>query len=196
LGLLLLGACSSPYTYVKNSESNTFFRVPRDWKLYDGRGLLPASNPIVSSPQAPTERWQVVFDANPRPTRKFFGSPRFPQGFAIIRPLTNEERDVISLASLRNLVFPIDQLLTQDPKSVDILKSEDLVVRDGFRGSRIIFTINRGADFLAVNQTGLIDMDTKKLYVFLVGCGVDCYIQNRETIDQIVGSWTVTEPLT
>jgi hypothetical protein len=189
--VLLLGACTSGFTYVKNSDSNTFFKVPKNWTLINGQDFTPTTAPLGQQ-QPARGNWEVVFDANPKPIRgTLFQTPRYPQGFAIIQPLSDQERDGVSLGSLRNLVFPIDQMLTQDPQSVQILRNEDLVLSDGFRGSRIIYTVKRTADLFTVNQTGLIDMETRSLYLFVVACEVHCYEQNQKTIDEIVKSWTV-----
>ncbi|HEX2068685.1 MAG TPA: hypothetical protein VHH54_00560 [Actinomycetota bacterium] len=192
-----LVACSSPYTYVENTEDNMFFKVPKEWRLFDEDEIF-ADNITSLSPQqeAATRRanWLIGFDAHPRPSiRHLLGNTKFPTGFARVSPLPDEARDVFSFAALRNVIFPIDDTLSQDPQAVEILEIQDLVLKDGFRGSRIIFNIRRGENFLTVNQTGLVDSDTRSLYLLVVGCEAHCYVQHRKAIDEVVKSWTVRE---
>ncbi|HEX2090243.1 MAG TPA: hypothetical protein VHI54_10010 [Actinomycetota bacterium] len=194
-----IAACDSPYTYIENTEANTFFKVPKDWRLFDENDIF-SSNISSLSPQqeAATRRaiWLVAFDANPRPSvRNLLQSTRYPNGIARVSSLSDEARDVFSFQALRNLIFPIDETLGQDPQAVEILQIQDLVMKEGFRGSRIIFNIRRGENFLTVNQTGLVDLDTRSLYLLVVGCEANCYVQNQKTIEEIVKSWTVTEQL-
>ena len=192
-----LAACDSPYTYVENTDSNTFFKLPKAWRLFDETEIF-ASNITSLSPQqeAATRRaiWLVAFDASPRPSiRNLLQSTKYPNGIARVSALSDEARDAFSFAALRNLIFPIDETLSQDPQAVEILGIEDLVMQEGFRGSRIIFNIRRGENFLTINQTGLVDPDTRSLYLLVVGCEAHCYVQHQKTIDEVVQSWTITE---
>ena len=192
-----VGACSSPYTYVENTEANTFFKVPKQWRLFDESEIF-SSNISSLSPQqeAATRRaiWLVAFDAHPKPSiRNLLQTTKYPNGIARVSSLPDEARDVFSFQALRNVIFPVDETLSQDPQAVEILEIQDLVLKDGFRGSRIIFNIRRGENFLTVNQTGLVDSETRSLYLLVVGCEAHCYVQHQKAIDEIVKSWTVTE---
>lgn len=195
---LAMGACGdSPYTYVENTEANTFFKVPKEWRLFDENEIF-ASNITSLSPQqeAATKQaiWLVAFDANPKPSiRNLLQSTRFPNGIARVSALPDEARDVFSFQALRNVIFPIDETLSQDPQAVEVLEIQDLEMDGGFRGSRIIFNIRRGENFLTVNQTGLVDSETRSLYLLVVGCEAHCYVEHQKAIDEIVKSWTVME---
>jgi hypothetical protein len=197
IGVVFLGACSSDFEYVENTKANTYFKIPKKWRLFDENDVF-GTNIAGMSPQqeAATRKaiWLVAFDGNPRPSvSHLFETTRFPNGFARVSSLSDQQRDAFSFAALRNAIFPVDQTLTQDPQAVEILRNEDISMKTGLRGSRIIFNIRRGGDFLTINQTGLVDSTTRSLYLFVVGCEAHCYVQNQGTIDQIVKSWTVTE---
>ncbi len=192
-----LAACGSPYTYVENTEANTFFKVPKEWRLFEEDEFF-AGNVGGLSPQqeaaARRANWLVAFDAHPQPSiRHLLETTKFPNGFARVSALTDEARDVFSFAALRNVIFPIDETVSQDPQAVEILEIQDLVLKDGFRGSRIIFNIRRGETYLTVNQTAIVDSDTRSLHLLVVGCEAHCYVQHSKAIDEIVKSWTVTE---
>jgi len=123
----------------------------------------------------------------------FSGSSPYPQGFAQVRQLSDEQKDSISLASIRNTVFPLNQLQVQDPTSVEFLQSADLVLQGGIHGNRIVFNVRLGNTFYTVNQTGLVNPQTSLLYLFVIGCEAHCYLNHKRTIDEIVKSWTVKE---
>jgi hypothetical protein len=196
--LFLLAACTSSYTYVKNSDVKTYFKVPNDWAIFEEDDIF-RSQITGLSPQgeaaAKASIWMVAFDAAPRASLNHFfsgGSP-YPTGFAQVRQLGQEQRDSVSLASIRNSLFPLNQLQVQDPTSVEFLQSEDLVLDGGIHGNRIIFNVRLGDTFYTANQTGLVNPQTSLLYLFVIGCEARCYLNHKRTIDEIVASWTVKE---
>lgn len=196
--VLLLAACTSSYTYIKNSSVKTYFKVPNNWQVFDENQIF-RSQISGLSPQgeaaAKASVWMVAFDANPKPSLShlFSGGSPYPQGFAQVRQLSDEQKDSISLGSIRNTVFPLNQLQVEDPTSVEFLRSEDLVLDGGIHGNRITFNVRLGDTFYTVNQTGLLNPQTSLLYLFVVGCEARCYLNHKRTIDEIVKSWTVKE---
>ena len=197
--VVLANACGGPaYTYVKNPDSNAFFRVPHGWTLFSEDEVLDSQVQDLSPQGAEATRaavWIAAFDGDPNASlgHVLQANSRYPEGFAQTRPLSDQERDSFSLSSIRNALFPLDQLTATGSEQVEMLSSEHLVQKDGFRGLHLVFNIRRGSDFLTVNQTGLIDSATEKLYLFVIGCEAHCYIRHQKLIDQIVSSWTVKE---
>jgi hypothetical protein len=211
---VLLAGCTSGYTYVSNPKTKTYFKIPDEWRLYDENEIF-ASQIQGLSPQseqaARQALWMVAFDADPHPSLEHLfqlstrcdavkaQSPSalpvgcYPEGFAQVRPLSESQRDSVSLASLRNEIFPVDQLVTEDPTSVEILRQGDIVLGSGFRGSRYVMNLRRDSAYLTVDQTALVDPATRMLYLFVIGCEAHCYLTHQNTIDQIVKSWTVKE---
>ena len=198
ISVLLLAACTSSYTYIKNSSVKTYFKVPNEWHIFDENQIFKSQISGLS-PQgeaaAKASVWMVAFDGNPKPSLDHFfsGSSPYPQGFAQVRQLSDEQKDSISLASIRNTVFPLNQLQVQDPTSVEFLQSADLVLQGGIHGNRIVFNVRLGNTFYTVNQTGLVNPQTSLLYLFVIGCEAHCYLNHKRTIDEIVKSWTVKE---
>jgi hypothetical protein len=196
--LFVLAACTSSYTYVKNSDVKTYFKVPNEWAIFE-EGEIFRSQITGLSPQgeaaAKASVWMVAFDAAPKASLNHFfsGSSPYPTGFAQVRQLGQEQRDSVSLATIRNSVFPLNQLQVQDPTSVEFLQSEDLVLDGGIHGNRIIFNVRLGDTFYTANQTGLVNPQTSLLYLFVIGCEARCYLNHKRTIDEIVASWTVKE---
>jgi hypothetical protein len=211
---ILLAGCTSGYTYVTNSKTKTFFKIPDQWRLYSENEIF-ASQIQGLSPQseaaAKQSLWMVAFDADPHPSLDHLfqltsrcdavkaTSPEklpigcYPEGFAQVRPLSENQRDALSLATLRNEIFPVDQLMTADPSSVEVLRQDDIVLGSGFHGSRYVMNVKRDDVFLTLDQTALVDPATRMLYLFAIGCEAHCYLAHQKTIDQIVRSWTVKE---
>jgi len=190
-------ACgTSGYTYVKNSTTHTYFKIPSSWKLFHQDEILD-SQPGLSPQQRDRSRkaqWLVAFDAAHQPslTHVLEQSSKQPVGFAQVRALTADEHQNYSLAALRNEVIPLDQL-SQTPDAVDPISEKELV-QGGLRGSRLVNNV-RGTDgsFVTFDQTALLDKRTKLIYLLVVTCDADCYVKNQKTINSVVDSWTVKE---
>jgi hypothetical protein len=211
---VLAGGCASGYQYVTNSKTKTYFKIPDHWRLYSENEIF-ASQIQGLSPQteaaAKQAVWMVAFESDPHPSldRLFqlttrcdlvnatYGTPLppgcYPEGFAQVLPLSNSQRDAISLAALRNWIFRVDDMASQDPTSVEILRQEDITLDSGFHGSRYVMNLKQQAAYLTVDQTALVDPATRMLYLFLIGCEAHCYLDHQQTINQIVKSWTVKE---
>ena len=213
---ILLAGCSSGYTYVTNSKTNTYFKIPDQWRLYSENEIF-ASQIQGLSPQseAATRQavWMVAFDSDPHPSldHLFQLSTRcdavkvpsteqlpvgcYPEGFAQVLPLSESKRDNLSLSSMRNAIFQVDALAASDPTAVELLRQDDIVLGHGFHGSRNVMNIRLPNQefFLTVDQTTLVDPATRMLYLFIIGCEAHCYLAHQKTIDQIVKSWTVKE---
>jgi len=200
--VLLLSACaSSAYTYVTSASTHAYFRVPGDWTMYNKQQLLVASG-LKNSPA--TEKgfpFLIGYDSAPTPSVRHVigGIATAPVVLAEVRTLSAVDRDQASLALLRNSVYQVDQLLQAD--EAEILSDRDITLSNGVHGSQLVFNVAIGGTFgvlegnqiLTVNQTGLLDPSTNRMYVFIVRCGSDAYSHNRTVIDQIVRSFTVKE---
>lgn len=205
VGALLFGACSGGgYQYVHDSSTQTFFKLPQAWKTFDEGDLIPgevrpnpfqqAGNPI---------QFLVGFSADPGAQAGDIPDPSSdqPQGFVLVHNLSTSERDQISLGFLRNAFVPIDQMYSKDPNSVAVFVDDENLTRDGFHGSHLVFSVRQSQDQVrqytqsfTVNQTGLIDPATSKVYLLVILCTSDCYQKNQKTIDLVADSWSVREP--
>src|SRR2546428_6124411 len=94
-----LGACvTSGYTYITNTSTKTYFKVPQQWKLFNQNQILQGESGLISPQQAQTSRqqqWVVAFDGDPRPaiSHVLAEHSRYPMGFARVRALTAADRD-------------------------------------------------------------------------------------------------------
>jgi hypothetical protein len=190
---LLVASCSgSGYTYVSQTSTKTFFKVPDDWKVFRKDSVL-AHPGVISGIAAKDDRFLVNFDADPKPSLKHnFLTGKFPFGVARVRALSADEQDQYSLAMLRNEVIPIDQLLQEDPKSVDVLASPRLLTHDGLRGAKLEYSVHLsdGTTFTAT-QVGFVDTATRNVWFLMVGCSTQCYKRHSAAIHRVIDSWTV-----
>jgi hypothetical protein len=193
---LLGAACAgSGYHYVKNSDDRTYFKVPDAWKLYDEDQVLKVYAKDMSPRQRSAERdssWQVVFDASPKPSLSHLGSPKakHPNGIAVVRELSFDDADTLSLGSLRNLFYDVDTAV-QSQKG-EVVKYEPLELDGGFHGFHMVAEVDsEKGNVVTLDQTTLVDQATSKVYTLLVTCDSRCYDHNSDQIDRVVKSWTV-----
>ena len=117
-GLVASSCSSSEYRYVANQPTKTYLKVPKSWTGFDAELLdrAEARAVEVAGEQAPSFidlafngalQWRVAFDSDPNP------EPAHAVSFAVdpvvevrVRNLTEDERDHVNLASLRNMFFP------------------------------------------------------------------------------------------
>jgi len=199
LAVALLGsACSSTgYHYVKNSEDHTYFKVPEAWKLYDEDQVLKVYAKDLSPREKATERdtsWQVVFDASPKPSLQHLGDPkaRHPNGIAVVRQLSFDDADTLSLGSLRNLFYDVDTAVQN--QMGEVIAYEPLEPDGGFHGFHLVAEVDaEKGGVVTLDQTTLVDQATSKVYTLLVTCDATCYDDNVDQIERVVKSWTVQE---
>ncbi len=219
--LVIAGSCApSKFRYVAHSSTNTYLKVPRDWKAYDGRILdqLEAKAEEFGGEEEPSfvdqafqgdVQWRVAYDGDKDP------EPRHVVSFADapvvevrVRELSEDERDQVNLASLRNIFFPYDQLkaqleqeLEEQPleaspptsRSFRPLIERDLNLEGGIRGSRIRFEIREDDQFYVIDQTALLNSRTNHVHVLLMRASEEQFVTHRKLLDEIAGSFTVKE---
>jgi hypothetical protein len=197
---VLLAACgSSGYTFVGSAGDRVTLQVPSSWKGYQGNTILKAIG-LDGTPSAGSFRWLVGYDGSPDPAlgHVLTGVPSHPVVLAYVRTLSSQTRDKFSLQALRNARYPIDQLVNDDKG--DVISHKDIVLEGGLHGAQDVFDITGGIGnvsasngALMVNQIGILDPSTKKLYLLVISCDAVCYQHNKGTIDEIARSYSVKE---
>ena len=219
--LLVAGSCGrSEFRYVAHSSTNTYLKVPRDWKAYDGELLdqLEAKAEEFGGEEGPSFvdqafqgdiQWRIAYDGDEDP------EPRHVVSFADapvvevrVRQLSQAEADQVNMASLRNIFFPYDQLkaqleeeLQQQPLEANPptsgsfrpLIEQDLTLDGGIRGSRIRFEIREDDQFYVIDQTALLNGPTNHVHVLLMRASEEQFVTHRKLLDEIAGSFTVKE---
>lgn len=221
LALVTLAGCSpSKFRYVSNGATDTYLKVPRAWKAYDGDLLVQVEAAAVelAGEDAPSfvdqafqgeVEWRVAFDgaAQPEPVHAV-SYAEAPVAEVRVRELTVEERDRVNIVSLRNMFFPYDELKAQldeeresstlgaNPPITDSfrpLSEENIQQGDGLRGSRLRFELRQNGEFYFIDQTALLDPDTNRVHVLLIRAGEREFILQRKLLDEIATSFTVKQ---
>jgi hypothetical protein len=219
--LATLAACGSGYHYAKQATprliyrtagdgsvglaevrgASTYFKLPPKWKLLDEEDYLRASGSLDT--ETPEQSYLVrhkqrvqPFDANPSPSVSHVIQPGpTPSGFSAVYVLDDDERDGISLQSLRNAAISVDPEPVSGTSNAEVLLHDSEVVRSGgFHGNRVIFNVRTDAGtLLTVDKTTLVDDHTRVIYMFVVACESKCFRDQQKEIEQVVDSWTIKE---
>jgi hypothetical protein len=199
---LFASACAGPgYTFVSSSSTHSYFRVPSSWKLFTKQQLLVAAN-LEDSPQAASSfPFLAGYDGDPSPSighvLALTTVTQYPVVMARVEKLSPSGHEQLSVASLRNSVYAVDQLLQND--AADILSYKEVVESGGYHGIRMVYnvslegnlTIASGNQVMRVNQVVLVDPATSLMYLLVVRCSAACYKANQTAIDQVTSSFTV-----
>lgn len=198
----LLPGCEGPsVTYVKSgdvprSEAHAFVKLPEEWTLYEEDDLLVPGGDLTEEQRASLEanQWLVIFDGSPDPTPDHL-SPfsEFPTGFALVRALNPLQEGDYSVDSLRNEVFPLDELESDD--DFELHSEERLDLPGDMEGFRLTFSLGQGERVSKVQQVSALDPAADVIYVLVISCEATCYENEEDVIDRVVRSWTVEEAL-
>jgi hypothetical protein len=210
-------ACAEPqYRYVRNTQTKTAFRVPSFWTVFD-EGDLSGRDSATDTPDGVD--WLVGIDADPSPQLGHIFPNSYatdhPQGVAAVLTLTGQARDEASLADLRNLLIPVDQIQDEvGSEAIRLLEYDDRLMRDGYRGMHMVVQVKASAlaagsdapgetgaggdapgfladEYVQLNQISYLDDSTEHAYVLALLCNADCYARNRTDIESAIDSWTV-----
>jgi len=212
LVMLLATSCASTgQRYIKNSSDGLYFKIPDDWAVYEEDAILDFQSDQFAPDELETLRdrtWQIFFDAAPKPSLRHLDqlTTPHPNGQAQVLELGPQQRDIVSLEQLRNLFFPVDQIIQIDPSVIEIVEAKE-INSDGTRGVQFVFNIEADAveqlqlglepdptrkrTFSTVNQTAVLDSEGRTLYALMIGCEAECYDDNKSAIDNVADSWTV-----
>jgi hypothetical protein len=211
---LLTAACGGTYTYYSSAAARAYFRIPSAWTKFTRSDLFGGTGqPTSASPTEKAVRFIMGFDANPKasvdhiihltPARP----TAYPIVFTVIRSVSASDADNFSMKTIRNSIFPIDELLSNPQAGlappVSLIAVTNITTPAGFYGSRITYdlTYDPGQGFTSVGsvvlrytQLAVFDPHTSLFYLFLIGCGESCYSHSQAVIDQVLSSWKVKGP--
>lgn len=199
LALLLLSACSPSKQYAGSKSDGAFFSVPNGWTRISTNELNKEE--AKSTNQDDLDRLAMVtyqegFTSAKQITPKevfMLTATDDPVVFARIRDLFPEERNAISLNSLRNIILPITSYLEgsrENDRNFLLLDDQEIVEKGG-KGVNLVFSFDYDGVNETVNQTALYSNDQNKIYLLIIRCSTKCFNKNQKEIDQIVKSFTV-----
>ena len=199
IALVMLSACTPSKQYEGSKSDGAFFTVPNGWQKVDGAALNKVE--AKNANQDELDRLSMVtYQAGFTKAKKIDPKDIFlleptkdPVLYVRIRDLFPEERNAISLNTLRNLVLPItDYLDGTIPNDRKFELYDDQEINEvGGRGVSLLYSFDYNGVNETVNQVALMSNDQNKIYVFIIRCSTECYNKHIDEIDEIVNSFTV-----
>jgi hypothetical protein len=198
--------CGAPeYEYVKNSDQQTYFKVPGSWHRVDQAAL---DEWVLGETGSATARlrkdliWSVAYDAAAEPEASHvygFMPTTEPVVWAKVERLVPSQSDVVSFDVLRDLVLPVTEGSRKQAEAgqaaledFELLHDEVLTPEDGLHGVRVVYNYRLPTGVLhTFDQTALANNDSSLIYLLFVRCSATCYSDRAAELQEIVKSFTV-----
>lgn len=197
---LALTSCSHPtQKYGASKSEGVYFTVPATWHEITMEALNSQetkSTAVGATEKLTLVKWQEAYS----PDRKIGAKETFsltptnsPLAFVRVRDLFPEEINAVSYNTLRDIVQPVTEWVSNPSASTPVYNIIDdhEVIQKGGRGVRTIYNFIESGVSQTVDQTALMSLDHAKIYVFVVRCTTVCYNRNIKEISRIADSFTV-----
>jgi hypothetical protein len=116
-----------------------------------------------------------------------------PVLYVRIRDLFPEERNAISLNTLRNIILPVTEYADgthANDRNFQLIDDQEVVEKGG-RGVLLEYSFDYDGTNETVKQAALYSNDQNKIYLFVLRCSTTCFNKNIKSVDEIVKSFTV-----
>jgi hypothetical protein len=202
LPLLVVVGCAAPqFTYVADSQAQTYFKVPNYWHKIDDSSL---AGQLKRNGFTAGGIWESSYDAAGIPSASHANNAlvRKPLALAAVATLSKPASDAMSYNLLRDIVLPVTPTSRQGAASRGFQLTHfqlfsDSVITPGkdVHGIREIYsyTFPDGSTY-TFDQVALTNSDSTMVYVLLVHCLSTCYSKNSASIDTVMKSFTVGNP--
>jgi hypothetical protein len=197
LGAALAGCGAPAYTYVANSNQNTYFKVPDGWHQ------IPASalNSELKAANSSGAAWTVAYEGGKKASAgdMFSFAPTQPFVFAEVGILSSSGSASMSYDSLRDSFLPVtstarQELSEENSPFTDFKQIRDqvLTLGQGVHGVRETYdyTYNGGASD-TFDEVALTNADQTAVYLLVLHCTTSCYSNDQTQINDVMSSFTV-----
>ncbi len=201
----LLTGCGTPeFTYVTNSADHTYVKIPRSWQQIDQRSLADAVGLDPAFSSADQGIWLAGYDASSPPslTHLFGAQADVPVVLVEVKNNSATTRGQYSLDALRDQFLPVSatgrQTAATDGTSTlsdfQLFVDQVLTPGQGVHGVHEVYRYRfAGGTPQMFDLTAYVNDDASKLYMFIVRCSTECYMQRQQEITTVVSSFTVRE---
>jgi len=199
LGVVLTGCAAPQFTYVANSGTNTYFKVPYGWHKISDTSL---SSVFQKATGGPPSGWTVAYEAGHKPAAGDFFSfgTAQPFVFAEVFKLNPTATNQLSYNSLRDFFLPVTTTARQSAAAqggsplTGFRQARDqmLSLSQGVHGVRETFdyTFNGGtAD--TFDEVVLTNADQTVVYLLVLHCTTSCYNTDQTEINDVMSSFTI-----
>lgn len=197
---LFLSGCAQPtQKYGASKAVGVYFTVPNTWHEITMKALNSQeakSTATGAAEKLALVKWQEAYSPDKKigPKETFSLTPtNSPLAFVRVRDLFPDEINAVSYNTLRDIVQPVTNWVTNPTAATPIYNIIDdhEVVQKGGRGVRTIYNFIESDVSQSVDQTALMSADHSKIYVFVIRCTTTCYNKNIKEISRIADSFTV-----
>ncbi len=199
VALFVTGCGGTSQKYAASKSEGVYFTVPPSWSEISTERLTTheaRSTELGAAEKLSLVRWQLAFASAPGVSPKdifSFVATDVPVAYARVRSLIPAEANAVSYNSLRNVIVPLTEWVSNPTKSTPVFSIIDdyEVIGKGARGVRTIYSFTDGGKSQTVDQTSMVSNDRQKMYIFVIRCSTECYNKNYVLMTKISDSFTV-----
>jgi hypothetical protein len=201
LGFVLSGCAAPQFTYVVNSGTNTYFKVPNGWHKISDSSL---SSELKKATGGPASGWTVAYEAGHKPTAGdflSFGTAQ-PFVFAEVGQLNSTASNQLSYDSLRDFFLPVTSTARQNAAAQGLpltafkqIRDQTLSLSQGVHGVRETFDYTfTGGITDTFDEVALTNADQTVVYLLVLHCTDSCYSTDQTDINDVMSSFTIRSP--
>ena len=201
LGVVLSGCLAPQYTYVANSSTNTYFKVPNGWHKISDSSL---SSELRSATGGSGGAWTVAYEAGHQPRAGdflSFGTAQ-PFIFAEVGQLNSTASNELSYDSLRDFFLPVTATARQNASAQGFpltafkqIRDQMLTLSQGVHGVRETFDYTyTGGISDTFDEVALTNADQTVVYLLVLHCTSSCYSNDQSEINDVMSSFTIGSP--
>ncbi len=184
LGVALTGCAAPQFTYVANSSTNTYFKVPYAWHKISDSSL---SSELKSATGGAGGAWTVAYEAGHKPKAGDFLSfgTAHPFVFAEVGQLNSAASNELSYDTLRDFFLPVTAAARQNASAQGFPLTGFKQIRETFQYT---FTGNVTDTF---DEVALTNADQTVVYLLVLHCTTSCYSNDQTEINDVMSSFTI-----
>ena len=202
LGVGLSGCAAPEFTYIANSTTNTYFKVPYGWHKISDTSL---SNELkVATGGSGGGAWTVAYEAGLKPTAGDFLSfgTAHPFVFAEVGQLNSTASNSLSYDSLRDFFLPVTQNARQSASAQGFpltgfkqIRDQTLQLGQGVHGVRETYNYTfTGGIADTFDEVALTNANHTVVYLLVLHCTTSCYSTDQTEINDVMSSFTIRSP--
>jgi hypothetical protein len=198
LGVILSGCAAPQFTYVANSGTSTYFKVPYAWHKISPSSL---SSELKTATGGSGGGWTVAYEAGHKPTAGDFlaFSTAQPFVFAEVGQLNSTASNQLSYDSLRDFFLPVTSTARQNAAAQGFpltafkqIRDQKLSLSQGVHGVRETFDYTfTGGITDTFDEVALTNADQTVVYLLVLHCTDKCYSTDQTEINDVMSSFTI-----
>jgi hypothetical protein len=196
---VVLSGCLAPqYTYVANSSTSTYFKVPNGWHKISDESL---SNELKNATGGSGGAWTVAYEAGRKPTAGDFLSfgTAHPFVFAEVGQLNSTASNSLSYDTLRDFFLPVTATARQNASAQGFpltgfkqIRDQTLTLSQGVHGVRETYNYTfTGGITDTFDVVALTNADQTVVYLLVLHCTSSCYSSDQTEINDVMSSFTI-----